>query len=330
MFIHSPRKHGGMDISAVRSAIDAAILRGAPLYNAGGADACYNLYSKVAKEIVATVKDESTSELLSAGLRRAQQCRSADDKAWAMRNSFDRCSVCSAMRMGISKGAPMFNAGQQRQCLELYMMVAKDCLRIGSTPPPGLEAALMEAQSCRDDAEAAWVLRDAFDTTLSQWMGMPAPSSNDRCRGAAPLKVDVTPITFEALGDPKGGSNVSASGYSRVILSRGERVAILAGDGRTWVPISDALLDTGNEARTLIAPRVARMLGLEPLESAPPLQVRGVNGVTSMYPRVAFRLRIGDVETGTVIGAIGGDTAVLVGRDVLAPLGDLGYTVRQK
>jgi hypothetical protein len=49
-----------------------------------------------------------------------------------------------------------------------------------------------------------------------------------------------------------------------------------------------------------------------------------------MYPRVAFRLRIGDVETGTVIGAIGGDTAVLVGRDVLAPLGDLGYTVRQK
>jgi predicted aspartyl protease len=216
----------------------------------------------------------------------------------------------------------MFNAGRQRQCL--------DCLRIGSTPPPGLEAALMEAQSCRDDAEAAWVLRDAFDATLSQWMGMPAPSSNDRCRGAAPLKVDVTPITFEALGDPKGGSNVSASGYSRVLLSRGERVAILAGDGRTWVPISDALLDTGNEARTLIAPRVARMLGLEPLESAPPLQVRGVNGVTSMYPRVAFRLRIGDVETGTVIGAIGGDTAVLVGRDVLAPLGDLGYTVRQK
>ena len=85
-----------MDLFDVRSAIDAAILRGAPLYNAGGADACYNLYSKVAKEIVAAVKDESTSELLSAGLLRAQQCRSADDKAWAMRNSFDRCSVCSA------------------------------------------------------------------------------------------------------------------------------------------------------------------------------------------------------------------------------------------
>ena len=75
-----------MDLFDVRSAIDAAILRGAPLYNAGGADACYNLYSKVAKEIVAAVKDESTSELLSAGLLRAQQCRSADDKAWAMRN----------------------------------------------------------------------------------------------------------------------------------------------------------------------------------------------------------------------------------------------------
>ena len=56
----------------------------------------------------------------------------------------------------------------------------------------------------------------------------------------------------------------------------------------------------------------------------------GVNGVTSKYkyPRTRFRLRIGDVETGVLMGAIGGDTSVLVGRDVLVPLGDLGYSVR--
>ena len=48
-----------------------------------------------------------------------------------------------------------------------------------------------------------------------------------------------------------------------------------------------------------------------------------------MYPRTAFRLRIGDVETGVVMGAIGGDTAVLVGRDILGPLGNMGYSVRQ-
>ena len=57
--------------------------------------------------------------------------------------------------------------------------------------------------------------------------------------------------------------------------------------------------------------------------------ITGVNGVTSKYPRTKFRLRIGDVETGVLMGAIGGHTSVLVGRDVLVPLGDLGYSVRQ-
>ena len=37
----------GMDHSAVRRAIDAAVDRGAPLYNAGDASGCYSLYSKV-------------------------------------------------------------------------------------------------------------------------------------------------------------------------------------------------------------------------------------------------------------------------------------------
>jgi hypothetical protein len=70
--------------------------------------------------------------------------------------------------------------------------------------------------------------------------------------------------------------SVGEGNVRRVLRSRGERVAVLAGDGRTWVPVGDALLDTGNEARTLIAPRVARRLGLEAIDSAPPLLVTGM------------------------------------------------------
>jgi len=96
-----------------------------------------NTNTQVATEIVAAVKDKSTCELLSAGLQRAQRCSSTDDKAWAMRDSLDRCCICLAIRIGISKGAPMFNAGRKQQCMQLYVAVAQECLRIGSTPHPG-------------------------------------------------------------------------------------------------------------------------------------------------------------------------------------------------
>lgn len=307
---------------AIRSTIDAAIERGVPAYNAGDAIGCFKIYSTVATSLVSSVDDKAIAELLKAGLQHAQQFRTADSQAWAMRDTLDRCCVCVAIRGGISKGAPLFNDGRQRQCFELYANVAKDCLRVGSVPPPGLEEALMQAQSCGDDCDAAWTMRDAFDAILAKWIPQETPPG----RGGASIRQ--TPSTSEAFESSLGSNRSNGSG-SRVLLSRGERVALLSGDGTTWVPISDALLDTGNEARTLIAPRVARMLGLVAQDSAPPLAVRGVNGVTSMYPRTAFKLRIGDVETGVLMGAIGGDTAVLVGRDVLGPLGEMGYSVRQ-
>ena len=116
----------------------------------------------------------------------------------------------------------------------------------------------------------------------------------------------------------------------RPLLSRGEQVEILAADGTTWVPVFDALLDTGNEARTVISSSLASRLGLQPLSTdvRQIVQMRGTNGWSSPYQRCQFRLRISDVETGIIDGAIGGRTSVLVGKDVLKPLGDLGYSVR--
>jgi hypothetical protein len=105
------------------------------------ADICTSIgvymHTQAATEIVAAAKDKSTCELLSAGLQRAQWCSSADDKAWAMRDSFHRCCICLAIRIGISKGTPLFNAGRKQQCMQLYAAVGQECLRIGSTPPPG-------------------------------------------------------------------------------------------------------------------------------------------------------------------------------------------------
>ena len=151
-----------MDHSAVQRAIDAAIERGAPAYNAGDAAACYKVYCTCAEQIVSQVKDQATAELLITGLRKAQACRTPDDKAWAMRDVLDKLCVCLIIRVAISKGAPLFNAGQQMQCFELYAKAAKECAGTGRAAPPGLEAALMEARATRDDSEAAWVLREAL------------------------------------------------------------------------------------------------------------------------------------------------------------------------
>ena len=77
-----------------------------------------------------------------------------------------------------------------------------------------------------------------------------------------------------------------------------------------------ALLDTGNEARTLISETVARTLGLHPQHNAPTAglttqsqtMMRSTNGTIGCYPTTRFVLRIGDdeVETDVIDGAIGG------------------------
>ena len=253
--------------SQVRGAIDAAIERGVPAYNEGNASKCFEIYRDVATKLASSGDiDEATAELLKAGLQRAEQCRSTDSKAWAMREVLDRCSVCVAIRDAITKGAPLFNDGRPRQCFELYAAVAMDCLGIGSVAPPGLEAALMQAQGCKDDSAAAWAIRDAFDAILAQWM----PRANDAGRGSGGRGSGGS-ISNGSRSNGSRSNGGGGNGGGKVLLSRGERVALLSGDGSTWVPIADALLDTGNEARTLIAPRVARMLGLVADESAPPL-----------------------------------------------------------
>jgi len=305
----------------VQAAILAAIGKGAPAYNAGDRRGCYNTYQACAASLArGSSTDPAVGAMLSAALSEASRAPSDDNRAWIMRVALDKCLVCVLLQAAIARGVPAFNSGRPDKCADIYMAAAEEVLRVGGSGefvPVGIRAALKEARRARErrnDNDAAWALRHAFDAVLEAWLG--AGSSS-------------TPPTVEIIGPVRGRRGLANGQLDRVLLSRGEQVSILAGDGSTWVPISGALLDTGNEARTLISPRVVRQLGLRP-DKGSSVPIRGITGSGADYPQVRFRMRIGDVETGVVYGAVGGgSTSMIVGRDVLGPLGNLGYTVRQ-
>jgi hypothetical protein len=96
---------------------------------------------------------------------------------------------------------------------------------------------------------------------------------------------------------------------------------VTAGADRGVAP----LLDTGNEARTMINPRVAADAGIRAGAGAPMMAIRGINGVEN-YPTVYVRIQLRGEEQ-RILAAIGGDQGVLVGRDVLEPMLDKGFTI---
>jgi len=71
----------------------------------------------------------------------------------------------------ISRGAPLYNAGEPRLCAEIYVLTVKSllCLAPGELTPQSVErltAALQEAEETADASKRAWVLRRALDFTL--------------------------------------------------------------------------------------------------------------------------------------------------------------------
>lgn len=71
----------------------------------------------------------------------------------------------------ISRGAPLFNAGEPRLCAEIYMLTVKSllCLAPGELTPQVVErltAALKDAEETAEATNRAWVLRRALDYVL--------------------------------------------------------------------------------------------------------------------------------------------------------------------
>lgn len=90
---HSPSLLDGCAPDQVQLVVDAiadAISVGAPLYNRGDARGCFEVYERTALELVARVKGcDGVKRALQDGVTHAGVAASWNDKAWAMRDTFD-------------------------------------------------------------------------------------------------------------------------------------------------------------------------------------------------------------------------------------------------
>jgi hypothetical protein len=79
------------DLWQIFEAIAGAIDAGAPVYNDGNHEGCYRIYEKTAEGLreQLSVTCSGSRDALQAGLSRAGTMESFDDKAWALRDSFD-------------------------------------------------------------------------------------------------------------------------------------------------------------------------------------------------------------------------------------------------
>jgi hypothetical protein len=71
--------------------ISDAIKVGAPLYNAGNAQGCFDIYEKTSLDLVGKIKGcTGVRETLLGGLSGANRVPTPSEKAWALRHAFDR------------------------------------------------------------------------------------------------------------------------------------------------------------------------------------------------------------------------------------------------
>src|SRR5215471_17827495 len=109
----------GCSVEDVRLAvtdIEDAIKVGAPLYNKGDAQGCYDLYEKTSLRLVNALKAcPGVREALLAGVSAANRATDPRDKAWAVRHAFDRVlgAVTSALEEGAKQNQP--NQNQEKQ-----------------------------------------------------------------------------------------------------------------------------------------------------------------------------------------------------------------------
>jgi S1-C subfamily serine protease len=78
------------DVAAIAGSIGAAINSGAPLYNSGNIEACFRIYEGAISEIDRKFsRCPAARQVLTTGIRNADQLTGWPPKAWALRDSFD-------------------------------------------------------------------------------------------------------------------------------------------------------------------------------------------------------------------------------------------------
>ena len=159
---------------------------GAPAYNTGDRQGCYDVYACVARATLATVSGlpDAAASRLREGLEQASKLDDPDAQAWAMRHAFDAVGDMSGngeslppqqlrmvLSMALALGAPAFNAGDHRGCYEVYACAARLLVNTPATPDPmkdALRAALTAACVVPNVTRQAWIMRETFDGLLGR------------------------------------------------------------------------------------------------------------------------------------------------------------------
>ncbi len=172
-------------LAAAQRFIELAISIGAPAYNLGDHQGCYDVYFCTARMIL--TNQTGTSASLARLLDAIAECVELDDpdkQAWAMRHGFDAVLEMAApsgspleadedrllLTMAIRIGASAFNLGDTRGCYEVYACTARLLVHsdnVADEVKARLRKALEEASVVPDGSKQAWTLRHAFDAILT-------------------------------------------------------------------------------------------------------------------------------------------------------------------
>ena len=87
--------------------------------------------------------------------------------------------------------------------------------------------------------------------------------------------------------------------------------------------------DTGNDVATAISRRLLEELGLEPDQSKK-IRVTGVGGDMECFRvEISLRIRRRMFKVSALVGAVAGDTDLLIGNDIITELDKLNFSFGQ-
>ncbi|MBN9120427.1 MAG: hypothetical protein J0I06_14935 [Planctomycetes bacterium] len=173
-------------LAAAQALIGRAISIGAPAYNTGDHQGCYDVYACTARAILATLRElpEAAAGRLREGLNRSAQMDDPDAQAWAMRHAFDAVGDMGGtgegvppqqlrvlVTMALALGAPALNAGDHRGCYEVCACAARLLVNTSAAPEPMkdvLRRALTEACVVPNVSRQARIMHEALESLLGR------------------------------------------------------------------------------------------------------------------------------------------------------------------
>ncbi|MBX9626847.1 MAG: hypothetical protein K2X82_23810 [Gemmataceae bacterium] len=180
---------GGEELPAdplpqAQALIGMAVGIGAPAYNTGDKQGCYEVYAATAGLVLGLpdLPEDAAAKLRDA-LDKSDGLDDPEAQAWALRHAFDAVGemgpggaglapreVKAYLAMAVGVGAPAFNLGDHRGCYEVYATAARLLVNSAAVPDAvkePLQAALEKASTIPGVTRQAWVMREAFDALIS-------------------------------------------------------------------------------------------------------------------------------------------------------------------